>query len=279
MASVSDVVLTLQQAADALGVHYMTAYRYVRLGLLDAYKAGGGWRVTQVALDEFEASRSGAAPAKARPAPWADRLEARLVAGDAPGSWGVIEAAMSAGMAVGAVYTDVLSPALRSIGTRWSTGELDVAIEHRASGIASRLIGRLGSRCMRRGRPRGTILLGAPAGERHALVLAILGDLLRLEGWEVSDLGADTPTASFVMAAGSIGDLSAIGVSVTSADNLDSAAEACAALREAGLSLPIVLGGMAVEDTAHARSLGADAFAHDATEMVRVLDDLAGSAA
>ena len=28
--------LTLQEAADALGVHYMTAYRYVRLGLLAA---------------------------------------------------------------------------------------------------------------------------------------------------------------------------------------------------------------------------------------------------
>lgn len=279
MFGVSDEVLTLQQAADALGVHYMTAYRYVRLGLLDAHKAGGGWRVTRVALDDFEASRSGSAPAKMRPAPWADRLEARLVAGDAPGSWGVIEAAMAAGMSVGSVYIDVLSPALRSIGNRWSTGELDVAIEHRASGIASRLIGRLGSRCTRRGRPRGTILLGAPEGERHALVLAILGDLLRLEGWEVSDLGADTPTSSFVMAAQGVDDLSAIGVSVTSADNLGAAGEACGALREAGLSVPIVLGGMAVSDTAHARLLGADAFAHDAAEMMRVLDELAGSAA
>ena len=32
---------TLQEAADELGVHYMTAYRYVRLGLLDAAKVGG----------------------------------------------------------------------------------------------------------------------------------------------------------------------------------------------------------------------------------------------
>ena len=33
--------LTLHEAADVLGVHYMTAYRYVRLGLLPAAKAGG----------------------------------------------------------------------------------------------------------------------------------------------------------------------------------------------------------------------------------------------
>ncbi|MCU1344909.1 MAG: hypothetical protein JWL70_1175, partial [Acidimicrobiia bacterium] len=30
--------LTLHEAADALGVHYMTVYRYVRLGLLPARK-------------------------------------------------------------------------------------------------------------------------------------------------------------------------------------------------------------------------------------------------
>jgi len=31
--------LTLHEAAELLGVHYMTAYRYVRLGLLPAVKA------------------------------------------------------------------------------------------------------------------------------------------------------------------------------------------------------------------------------------------------
>ena len=34
----TDGVLTLQEAADELGVHYMTAYRYVRLGQLQAHK-------------------------------------------------------------------------------------------------------------------------------------------------------------------------------------------------------------------------------------------------
>ena len=30
--------LTLQEAADRLGVHYMTAYRYVRTGRLERFK-------------------------------------------------------------------------------------------------------------------------------------------------------------------------------------------------------------------------------------------------
>ena len=37
--------LTLQQAADKLGVHYMTVYRYVRTGKLPATRVGGGWQV------------------------------------------------------------------------------------------------------------------------------------------------------------------------------------------------------------------------------------------
>ena len=39
-------LITLQEAADRLGVHYMTAYRYVRTGRMPATRArarSGGW--------------------------------------------------------------------------------------------------------------------------------------------------------------------------------------------------------------------------------------------
>jgi excisionase family DNA binding protein len=276
---VADEVLTLQQAADELGVHYMTAYRYVRLGQLDAHKVGGGWRVTSDALGSFREARQTEEPARLRSAPWSERLEARLMVGDSAGAWGVLEASMAAGTEVAEIYLDVLAPAMRSIGDRWEAGEIDVAIEHRASGIASRLVGRLGSRCVRRGRSRGSIVLGAPVGERHGLAVAILGDLLRLRGWEVSDLGADTPSGSFVHTATITDDLVAIGISVTNADNLGECAVACAALKDAGIGAPIVVGGLAIVDLEHARSLGADAHAVDATAMIAVLDELSGSAA
>lgn len=279
MAPVADPVFTLHEAAEHLGVHYMTAYRYVRLGQLDAVKVGGSWQVAADALATFREEREDAQPARLRAVPWSERLESRLLAGDASGSWGVVESALAAGSTVGDVYVDVLAPALHSIGDRWSAGEIDIAIEHRASGIASRLIGRLGSRCVRRGRSRGSIVLGGPAGERHSLVVAMLADLLRLEGWDVSDLGADTPAASFVLTAETIDDLVAVGISVTNPESLPSAAETCTLLHSAELSVPILLGGQAVEGEAHARSLGADGYAADAASMVRILDGLNGSAA
>src|SRR6056297_2092647 len=41
----TDDHISLQDAADELGVHYMTAYRYVRTGRLEAEKAGAVWQV------------------------------------------------------------------------------------------------------------------------------------------------------------------------------------------------------------------------------------------
>ena len=45
--------ITLQEAAATLGVHYMTAYRYVRLGLLEAEKVGTTWQVSVDAVEQL----------------------------------------------------------------------------------------------------------------------------------------------------------------------------------------------------------------------------------
>ena len=49
---------TLQEVADELGVHYMTTYRYVRLGMLPAYKSGSTWRVKASDIAAFRKSRA-----------------------------------------------------------------------------------------------------------------------------------------------------------------------------------------------------------------------------
>jgi excisionase family DNA binding protein len=272
---VSTADVTLQEAADLLGVHYMTAYRYVRLGLLPADKIGGTWRVSREDLDQFRsvpAVVSGDGGGKRR-APWAERLEMRLLAGDTRGAWGVVEAALAAGSELEEIYIDVLSPAMRSIGAKWAAGEIDVSMEHRASGIAMRIVGRLGPRFARRGRTRGAIIIGSPAGERHALPVALVADVVRQAGWEVSDLGADVPSQSFVFALREITDVVAVGIGVTTEEHFDSAAEAVAAIRSMGRrDVLIVLGGLAIRDEEHARSLGADAYADDGRQFVALLD-------
>lgn len=270
MATSMGATLTLHEAADELGVHYMTVYRYVRHGLLEASKPGGTWQVEVEALERFRAGEQGPVEPGEK-APWSERFESRLMAGDTAGSWGVIEAAMAAGNDLDALYLEVVAPALASIGARWERGEIDVAVEHVASGVATRMMGRLGHRFARRGRSRGVVVVGAVADEAHALPVAMIGDLLRLRGWSVTDLGADVPAASWSHAVSSASDAVGAGVSVMGADLLPAAGEVCHAIKAARPDVSVVLGGRAIESDEHAVALGADGFARSAAEMDALL--------
>ena len=121
-------------------------------------------------------------------------------------------------------------------------------------------------------------MLGGPAGEMHSLPLAMLGDLLRGAGWEVSDLGANTPTESFVSAALETDELVAVGVSVSTVESLGAAAEVLAALRQSVGEVYVMVGGVAVRDLEHAIELGADGWASTARHVVEQLDALHGEA-
>jgi excisionase family DNA binding protein len=271
--------MTLHAAAEQLGVHYMTAYRYVRLGLLPATKLGSTWRVAATDLASFRtglsAARAAPSEGSTRTAPWAARFESRLLAGDGVGAWGVVEAALTAGMLPVEVYLDVIAPSLRQVGDRWAAGEIDVATEHRASGIAMRVVGRLGPRLARRGRTRGAVVVGTPAGEQHSLPVAILADLLRSGGWEVSDLGCDVPPDAFARVSVQAERLVAVGVSVTNPGCLDAAAETVATLRASLGTTPILVGGYAVGSSEEAVGLGADGWAPDGRTALLMMDAVA----
>ncbi len=265
--------ISLQDAADRMGVHYMTVYRYVRLGLLDAQKHGGSWYVEPSALERFQQPAKGRGGRK--DAPWAERLEARLLAGDLNGSWSVIESALASGKEPAEVYVEMLSPALDSIGRRWEQGDIEIQDEHVGTAIANRLIGRLGSRFNRRGRSRGTVVAAMPSGERHGLGIAMLADVFRGAGYDVVDLGADTPVESLVGSFARVDDLVAVCIGVVMPENLGLAAEMTKAAR---VALPdgavILLGGRAVTSEKQARKLGADGYAADpmaAVELVAAL--------
>ena len=270
---------TLQEVADELGVHYMTTYRYVRLGMLPAHKAGSTWRVKASDVAAFRKHRvpRAAAPGGARrfrPARWIGRLEARLVAGDPNGAWSVVEAALASGAEVEQLYLDVISPALVSIGARWSRGELDVADEHRASAVTTRLLGRLGPRLTRPGRTRGSVVLGAAPGDAHGLPVALVADLVIGTSFEAIDLGADVPTCSFVHAARHAPRLVAVGVAVTTPGSDAVVAATVDALHDGVPGVTVAVGGGAIVDGEHAGRLGADAYATDGRGFVSLVQRL-----
>ena len=265
--------ITLQEAADRLNVHYMTAYRYIRTGRLPARQEGMRWTV---AVSDLDALQQGGRRKRgaARSATQAQLMD-RLVAGDEPGSWAVINAALTSGMRAREVHLDLVAGALRTIGERWASGELSVADEHRASTVASRIIGRLGPLFAQRGRKRGTLLVGTASGDPHVLPSAILADVLRGARFEVIDLGANTPSESFAQSASRPDRLVAVLVGATTRGREKAIARSVDAIRAARPQTIILAGGAAVTDESAASRLGADGWSgRDAGQAVAAVEAL-----
>jgi excisionase family DNA binding protein len=268
--------VALSEAAERLGVHYTTVYRYVRTGRLAAERHGARWSVSLVDLNSMVLSN----PRTARSGTTLHRrtrLRDRLTQGDGAGAWSVIEEALTSGSEPTFICSELLLPSMKIIGDEWEAGTRSIAEEHRASEITSRLIGRLGPRFARRGPSRGTVVLGLAPGELHSLGAAVLSDFLRRAGYEPINLGANTPAASFVEMAHGADRLIAVLVGATTSGRDDAIGDVVGALRRARLSTPILVGGRAVHDDEHAMSLGADGWsghhALDAVARVELLGD------
>ncbi len=267
----------LRAAADRLGVHYMTAYRYVRLGTLPATKEGGEWRVRVADLETLAEDHDESAPGAGgvRWPRYRQQLTDRLLVGDEPGAWAVVERALASGAEPREILLDLVAPVLVQVGDGWASGDLEVADEHRAASVATRLIGRMGPSFARRGRKRGAVVTGAAPGDHHAIPTSIMRDILRGDGFEVIDLGGDTPVASFVRTASARDDLVAIAISVGWDGALDGAREAVATLHEKIPGVAIFVGGPAIPDEAAARALGADEYGTTALEVTVRCGELA----
>jgi excisionase family DNA binding protein len=277
--------ISLQEAADRLGVHYMTAYRYVRTGRLAATRVGGQWMVDPAALPA--AAHGGPAATGTRPpgrVPGTARgsrdpgraiagLGRSLVRGDEAAVWQQVQDQLAYGTEPEALYLQVLGPVMHAIGEAWAAGELDVGEEHQASTVMQRVLGRLGPLFATRGRKRGTIVIGAPPRERHSLPIALLADPLRGRHFEVVDLGADVPVGAFADATVRADRLLAVGVCATTA-SARSIRETVAALH-AATTAPVVLGGAAVASEQVATRLGADHFSAGAGDALAIFESLA----
>jgi methanogenic corrinoid protein MtbC1 len=164
---------------------------------------------------------------------------------------------------------------LRSIGARWEHGQLSIADEHRSSTVATRLISRLGARFARRGVKRGTVILAAPSGELHSAPVAIAANLLRWRGFDVVELGADTPAEALAETVVNEADLVAVGIACTTDGARRAARQAITMVRRSSPDIPILLGGAAISDAEQAQRLGADVYTGGrADEVVRAVENL-----
>jgi MerR family transcriptional regulator, light-induced transcriptional regulator len=228
--------LELQEAADALGVHYQTAYRWVRSGRLPAQVVGGRYRVARRDLVHVAVQRQ--TPSSPRPPSdkrlhhQVERMYDALVSGNESQAQLMSHRLVGEGTNVVVFIQRVLVPALRQIGDAWQHGDLPIWSEHRASAIAERVLAELSPNP--RGRRRGVVAVAAVSGDHHSLPTLMAAVALRDANWQVHHLGADTPPAELQrFCTKQPVDLAVI--TVTNPDSIEVAEHAATDLRTAGI--------------------------------------------
>jgi excisionase family DNA binding protein len=240
--SAAEAHLDLQSAADELGVHYQTAYRWVRNGRLTAEMIDGRYLVSRAEMTKFDQTRR---TPKKPPPPKAIRLDhaaermyEALLSGDETAATKAARRLAEEGTTIVDLIQEVLVPPLRRFGQQWHDGTLTIWVEHRATAIVERLLGELAPNP--RGRRLGVAVVAAVSGDLHSLPTTMATVALRSEHWRVHHLGADLP-ADQLIAFCADHDVALAVITVTQPDIQRVADSTARDLRAAGT--PTIVGG------------------------------------
>jgi len=141
-----------------------------------------------------------------------------------------------------AVFDGLLNGAMTLVGERWATGRWSVADEHLASQTLIRALERVRPRLGPEQRVGPLVVLAALPGERHAMGLMCLGQVLGEAGWVVANLGADVPVADLVTFV-TRNQARLVALTGSHTDRMSVLGDAVKDLHAARPGLPIMLGG------------------------------------
>jgi methanogenic corrinoid protein MtbC1 len=203
-----------------------------------------------------------------------DEFLSALMDRDAARARAVVEDGVAAGVPPGDIELDVVQPALYDVGHHWAMGDLNVAEEHYATGVAQGVLALLGARM--RVAPSGGRLavVTATPGELHALGPRIVADFLEADGWEVLLLGPGAPARDLTaLVEQEQPDL--VALSTATAGVLNGVVEVLGSLAALSPRPCIVAGGQfwTAETSPSALEFGADLVLQDPRELVATLHE------
>jgi len=122
----------------------------------------------------------------------------------------------------------------------------------------------------------GTIILGTVKGDMHDIGKNLVRMMLEGGGFEVIDLGINTPPEKFIGAAKKYPD-AVIGMSALLTTTMENMRVSIEALRDCGLNNKVIIGGAATSQK-FADEIHADGFTRDAAQSVQLVKRLIGKA-
>ncbi len=208
-----------------------------------------------------------------------EKIAESLIRGDIENTEQLTQAALAAGVPAKEILDKGLIPGMDEVGRRFQAGEyffpellvsgeaMKAALAHLKPALAK------SSRAT-----AGKYVIGTVKGDIHDIGKNIVIMMLEGNGWEVTDLGIDVPTETFVKAVKEK-DFHILGMSALLTTTIPRLAETIETLKAEGLreKVKVMVGGVSVTKE-YASKIGADAFGKDAVDAVAEAKRLLGKA-
>jgi 5-methyltetrahydrofolate--homocysteine methyltransferase len=166
------------------------------------------------------------------------------------------------------VVLEACREAMGIIGKRFETGECFIPELILAGEILSQISGVVKPRLQKDGGAKkiGKVVLGTVQGDIHDIAKDIVGFMLDVNGFEVTDLGVDVSPEQFVETVKQTGAtiVALSGFLTLAFDPMKFTVEA---LKKAGLNVKVMIGGGQIDDQI-CQYTGADAYGRDAMAAV-----------
>ncbi len=196
-----------------------------------------------------------------------------IIKGDQNTAVEITKAALEEGTSAESVLNDGLIAGMEVIGARFKKNEVyipEVLIAARAMKMSMEV---LEPELVKAGvKPRGKFLIGTVQGDLHDIGKNLVAMMLKGAGFEVVDLGVDVGPEKFVEQVKAKG-VQLVGMSALLTTTMPSIEKTLNALKEAGVSAKVMIGGAPVTQ-GYADKIGADGYAADAASAVDMAKSL-----
>jgi len=190
-----------------------------------------------------------------------------IIKGDQNSAVEITRSAIDEGTEAKAILDNGLIASMDVVGARFKKNEIyipEVLISARAMKMAMEL---LEPELVKAGvEPVGKFLIGTVQGDLHDIGKNLVAMMLKGAGFEVIDIGVDISAEKFVQHAKNTA-VQLVGMSALLTTTMPGMEKTIKALKEAGVSAKIMIGGAPVTQN-YADKIGADGYAADAASAV-----------
>jgi methanogenic corrinoid protein MtbC1 len=197
---------------------------------------------------------------------------ALLLHGDHKGCLKLVEQSVATPDQLRHFYEHVVKYSLYTVGALWERNEISVAEEHLATAIVGRVMSYLYGRFVGSPQTKGSAVVSAAPNEFHEVGARMVADMLELDGWDVTYLGANTPREELVKLLRQRPPF-LLALSVATAFSLEQARDTIAAVRDAAelSGMRILVGGLAFNSIPRLwQEFGSDGFADNLADATRL---------